>query len=82
MDLRLLAKVAQWLVLNPKIRESRKKRGLGERTMKQHDGLVQTLSSEIKFNLVYIPFLLFTNCMNLLGLNFSRPWLPHILKEG
>lgn len=50
--------------------------------MKQHDGLVQTLSSEIKFNLVYIPFLLFTNCMNLLGLNFSRPWLPHILKEG
>ena len=50
--------------------------------MKQHDGVVQTLSSEIKFDLVYIPFLLFTNCMNLLGLSFSKPWLPHILNEG
>lgn len=82
MDLRLLAKVAQWLVLNPKAKRIQEEERFGGEKMKQHDGLVQTLSSEIKFDLVYIPFLLFTNCMNLLGLNFSRPWLPHILKEG
>lgn len=48
MDPRLLAKVAQWLVLNPRDERIQEEDTLGERTVRQYAVVVQTLSSEIK----------------------------------
>lgn len=59
MEPMLLAEVTQWLVLNPKDKRIQEDGKLKERTMGLHDVVEHSSSSEMKFNLVYIPAVIY-----------------------